>query len=244
MSISITVLTLFPELIENYIAFGVIGRANKNAVASVSAVDIRDFTEDKHRTVDDVPFGGGAGMVLKAEPLAQAMDSIRTPGHRVLLSPSGRSFTQTDAIRWSSLDALTLVCGRYEGVDERFREHYVDEVISIGDYVLSGGELGALVVLDATLRFVPGVLGKRESLAQESFSEGLLEHPQYTRPSSWRGLDVPDVLLSGHHQKIAQWRREASINRTSLHRPDLLEKAVLTAEERDRIGSVTNRDSN
>ena len=244
MSISITVLTLFPELIENYIAFGVIGRANKNAVASVSAVDIRDFTEDKHRTVDDVPFGGGAGMVLKAEPLAQAMDSIRTPGHRVLLSPSGRSFTQTDAIRWSNLDALTLVCGRYEGVDERFREHYVDEVISIGDYVLSGGELGALVVLDATLRFVPGVLGNRESLAQESFSEGLLEHPQYTRPSSWRGLDVPDVLLSGHHQKIAQWRREASINRTSLHRPDLLEKAVLTAEERDRIGSETNRDSN
>ena len=136
------------------------------------------------------------------------------------------------------------MCGRYEGVDERFREHYVDEVISIGDYVLSGGELGALVVLDATLRFVPGVLGNRESLAQESFSEGLLEHPQYTRPSSWRGLDVPDVLLSGHHQKIAQWRREASINRTSLHRPDLLEKAVLTAEERDRIGSETNRDSN
>ncbi len=243
MGISITVLTLFPELIENYIAFGVIGRASKNNVASVSAVDIRDFTEDKHRTVDDVPFGGGAGMVLKAEPLAKAMESVGATGHRVLLSPSGRPFTQADAIRWSSLDALTLVCGRYEGVDERFRQQYVDDVVSIGDYVLSGGELGALVVLDATLRFVPGVLGNRESLEQESFSDGLLEHPQYTRPASWRGWDVPEVLLSGHHQNIAQWRREASVNRTALHRPDLLDKAALTAAERDRIGVRTKRGS-
>ena len=243
MGISITVLTLFPELIENYIAFGVIGRASKNNVASVSAVDIRDFTEDKHRTVDDVPFGGGAGMVLKAEPLAKAMESVGATGHRVLLSPSGRPFTQADAIRWSSLDALTLVCGRYEGVDERFRQQYVDDVVSIGDYVLSGGELGALVVLDATLRFVPGVLGNRESLEQESFSDGLLEHPQYTRPASWRGWDVPEVLLSGHHQNIAQLRREASVNQTALHRPDLLDKAALTAAERDRIGVRTKRGS-
>lgn len=243
MSIEITVLTLFPELIENYIAYGVIGRANRNGVASVSTVDIRNFTADKHRTVDDEPFGGGAGMVLKAEPLAQAMDSLGHSGHRILLSPSGRTFTQADAVRWSKLDALTLVCGRYEGVDERFREHYVDEVISIGDYVLSGGELGAMAVLDATLRFVPGVLGNRESLEHESFVDGILEHPQYTRPAKWRGRQVPDVLLSGHHEKIAQWRREASIERTLLHRPDLLDKAALTAEERDRIDALVKRDS-
>lgn len=243
MSIEITVLTLFPELIENYIAYGVIGRANRNGIASVSTVDIRNFTADKHRTVDDEPFGGGAGMVLKAEPLAQAMDSLSFSGHRVLLSPSGRTFTQADAVRWSKLDALTLVCGRYEGVDERFREHYVDEVISIGDYVLSGGELGAMVVLDATLRFVPGVLGNRESLEHESFADGMLEHPQYTRPATWRGRQVPEVLLSGHHGKIAQWRRKASIERTLLHRPDLLDKAGLTAEERDRINAVVVRDS-
>lgn len=234
MGISITVLTLFPELIENYVACGVIGRANRNAIASVATVDIRDFTEDKHRTVDDEPFGGGAGMVLKPEPLAKAMESVPSCGHRILLSPSGRKFTQADAIRWSTLDALTLVCGRYEGVDERFRQSYVDEVVSIGDYVLSGGELGALVVLDATLRYVPGVLGNRESLDKESFSDGLLEHPQYTRPARWRGVDVPEVLLSGHHKRIEEWRRAESIKRTVIHRPDLIETAAMTAEERDR----------
>lgn len=232
MAIRITVLTLFPELIENYVAYGVIGRACREGKALINTVDIRDFSADKHRTVDDLPFGGGAGMVLKPEPLALAMESVPDAGHRVLLTPSGRSFTQRDAVEWSKLDALTLVCGRYEGVDERFADEYIDDAVSIGDYVLSGGELGALVVLDAALRYVPGVLGNRESLDFESFSEGVLEHPQYTRPACWRGQDVPDVLLSGHHRRIEEWRRKTSLLRTFQNRRDLFDKADLTAEER------------
>ena len=232
MAIRITVLTLFPELIENYVAYGVIGRACREGKALINTVDIRDFSADKHRTVDDLPFGGGAGMVLKPEPLALAMESVPAAGHRVLLTPSGRSFTQRDAVEWSKLDALTLVCGRYEGVDERFANEYIDDAVSIGDYVLSGGELGALVVLDAALRYVPGVLGNRESLDFESFSEGVLEHPQYTRPACWRGQDVPDVLLSGHHRRIEEWRRKTSLLRTFQNRRDLFDKADLTAEER------------
>lgn len=233
MGIHITVLTLFPELIENYVAYGVIGRACREGKTVINTVDIRDFSTDKHRTVDDLPFGGGAGMVLKAEPLALAMESVPSPGHRVLLAPSGRPFTQRDAVEWSSLDALTLVCGRYEGVDERFADEYIDDAVSIGDYVLSGGELGALVVLDAALRNVPGVLGNRESLDFESFSEGVLEHPQYTRPASWRGQGVPEVLLSGHHRRIEEWRRKTSLLRTFLNRRDLFDKADLTAKERN-----------
>ena len=232
MAIRITVLTLFPELIENYVAYGVIGRACREGKALIETVDIREFTADKHRTVDDLPFGGGAGMVLKPEPLAQAMESVPTAGHRVLLTPSGRTFTQQDAVAWSQFEALTLVCGRYEGVDERFADQYIDDAVSIGDYVLSGGELGAMVVLDAALRYVPGVLGNRESLACESFSDGVLEHPQYTRPANWRGHDVPDVLLSGHHRRIEEWRRKMSLRRTFQNRRDLLDKADLTAEER------------
>jgi tRNA (guanine37-N1)-methyltransferase len=232
MAIRITVLTLFPELIENYVAYGVIGRACREGKALINTVDIRDFSADKHRTVDDLPCGGGAGMVLKPEPLALAMESVPDAGHRVLLTPSGRSFTQRDAVEWSKLDALTLVCGRYEGVDERFADEYIDDAVSIGDYVLSGGELGALVVLDAALRYVPGVLGNRESLDFESFSEGVLEHPQYTRPACWRGQDVPDVLLSGHHRRIEEWRRKTSLLRTFQNRRDLFDKADLTAEER------------
>ena len=228
----INVLTLFPELIENYVAYGVIGRACREGKACVETIDIRTFTDDKHRTVDDVPFGGGAGMVLKPEPLACAMDSLSMPGHRVLLAPSGRPFTQKDAVEWAKLDALTLICGRYEGVDQRFADAYVDETVSIGDYVLSGGELGALVALDASLRYVPGVLGNRESLDCESFADGLLEYPHYTRPSEWRGRSVPDVLLSGHHGRISDWRRKASLTRTLRTRPDLLKMAEITAEER------------
>lgn len=228
----INVLTLFPELIENYVAYGVVGRACRDGKAQVETIDIRDFTDDKHRTVDDLPFGGGAGMVLKPEPLARAIESLSSPGRRVLLSPSGRTFTQNDAVEWSKLDSLTLICGRYEGVDERFADAYVDETVSIGDYVLSGGELGALVVLDAALRYVPGVLGNRESLACESFADGVLEHPHYTRPAEWRGRAVPNVLLSGHHGHINDWRRKASLTRTLRNRPDLLKMAEMTAEER------------
>ena len=179
-------------------------------------------------------------MVLKPEPVAQAIESVGEVSLRVLVSPSGRPFRQEDAERWSGLDSVLLVCGRYEGVDDRIREHYVDDVVSIGDYVLTGGELAAMVVADATLRLVPGVLGNRESARHESFSdEGLLEHPHFTRPAHWRGHEVPPVLTSGHHQKIAEWRREMSLQRTAKIRPDLLEGAKLSPKDDAYLVTLT-----
>ena len=230
MGLRIAVLTLFPELIENYIASGIVGRAVKSGLVHVDAVNVRDFAQDKHRTVDDLPFGGGAGMVMKAEPLALAMESLPNSGHRVLLTPSGSRFTQDHAVEWATKESLTFVCGRYEGIDERFCQDFVDEELSIGDYVLTGGELGALVMIDATLRHVSGVLGNHESLTNESFADGLVEHAHYTRPAEWRGQRVPDVLLSGHHEAIKTWRKENSEQRTRLRRPDLLEHAGKSAE--------------
>lgn len=227
----IIVLTLFPEVVRGYVSAGVIGRAIQRGQASVEAVDIRDFTTDRHRSADDVPFGGGAGMVMKPEPVARAIESVGPVGKRVFVTPAGRPFTQADAQEWSQLDSLLLLCGRYEGVDERVVEGYIDESVSIGDYVISGGELAALVVADATLRLVPGVLGNAESAENESFSAGLLEHPHYTRPATWRGEAVPEVLLSGHHARIAEWRHRESMRRTARRRPDLLETAGLTASD-------------
>jgi len=231
----ISVVTLFPTMIDAYLSEGVIGRGIERGIATVNTVDIRDFTDDAYRTVDDVPFGGGAGMVLKPEPVARAIESLGPVEHRVLLSPSGRPFGQGDAQRWAQLDSLALVCGRYEGIDDRIRDAHIDEVVSIGDYVLSGGELAALVVLDCTLRLVPGVLGNNQSVMQESFSDGLLEHPHYTRPAVWRGESVPDVLLSGHHARIDAWRRRASLDVTLAIRPDLLNTAELTPAEKDYV---------
>jgi tRNA (guanine37-N1)-methyltransferase len=225
------VLSLFPELIRAYANEGVLGRAVEQGVVVVEAIDIREHTTDKYRSVDDVPFGGGAGMVMKPEPIARAIEAAGPVARRVLLTPSGRPFVQADAVAWSKLDALLLVCGRYEGVDQRIREDFVDDAVSIGDYVLSGGELGALVVLDATMRLLPGVLGNAESLDHESYNEGLLEHPHYTRPAEWRGRAVPEVLLSGHHARIAEWRRRASLQRTGELRPDLLKTASLTPRD-------------
>lgn len=226
-----TVLTLFPDLIRSYVSQGVVGRAVDTGLVDVHAVDIRDFATDKYRTVDDLPFGGGAGMVLKPEPVAAAIESVGPVDHRVMLAPSGRPFSQQDAVRWSSFDSVLLLCGRYEGIDDRIREDFVDDTVSIGDYVLSGGELGALVVLDATLRLVPGVLGNAESPEKESFAEGLLEHPHYTRPAEWRGRAVPDVLLSGHHARIDTWRRQRSLERTWMLRKDLISQASLTPDD-------------
>lgn len=234
-----TVLTLFPDLIRSYVSQGVVGRAVESGLVDVEAVDIRAFATDKYRTVDDVPFGGGAGMVLKAEPVAAALESVGPVDHRIMLAPSGRPFSQQDAVRWSSLDSVVLVCGRYEGIDARIREDFVDDAVSIGDYVLSGGELGALVVLDATLRLVPGVLGNSESPQKESFAEGLLEHPHYTRPAEWRGRAVPDVLLSGHHARIAKWRRQRSLERTWALRRDLISQAVLSPEDTRFLAELT-----
>ncbi len=227
----IIVLTLFPELVRSYVSTGVIGRALSRGRAKVDAVDIRDYTTDRHRSADDVPFGGGAGMVMKPEPVACAIEAAGPVDKRVFVTPSGRPFTQADAVEWSQLDSLLLLCGRYEGVDERVVDRYIDESVSIGDYVISGGELAALVVVDATLRLVPGVLGNAESAERESFSDGLLEHPHYTRPATWRGESVPNVLLSGHHARIAAWRHEESVRRTRRRRPDLLEEVARAADD-------------
>lgn len=231
-ALSFTVLTIFPEMISGYVREGVIGRAIRAGLLDVKTIDIRDFTFDRHRTVDDVPFGGGAGMVMKPEPIALAFDSMEPVERRILLAPHGRPFRQQDAEELSHLSKVALLCGRYEGIDERVIGRYIDDVISIGDYVLSGGELAALCVLDATSRLVPGVLGNAESPVDESFgSAGLLEYPQYTRPAEWRGEGIPEILLSGHHAHIKAWRRRQSLCRTVEFRPDLLESAELTAEE-------------
>lgn len=231
-SLRFTVLTLFPELIHGHLREGVVGRAVARGQVAVTTVDIRDFATDKYKSVDDVPFGGGAGMVMKPEPVARAIESVGPVERRVMLTPNGRPFRQSDAEAWARLDSLLLLCGRYEGIDERVTRRYMDDEVSIGDYVLSGGELAALVLIDATVRLVPGVLGNVESAAHESFSHGLLEHPHYTRPAVWRGEAVPEVLLSGHHARIAEWRHRASLLRTLRVRPDLLEGASLTPGDR------------
>ena len=207
--------------------------------------NIRDYTHDKHRTVDDYPYGGGAGMVLKPEPVFEAVEAVfsETGKHHItnkegvqviLLTPQGRKFSQAIAAELSRRTHLIFICGHYEGVDERVREHLVNDEISIGDYVLSGGETAAMVVADAVVRLVPDVLGSEESQIEESYNSGLLEYPQYTRPAEYRGWKVPEILLSGNHGEIARWRREQAISRTALRRPDLLSHAELTPEEKQQ----------
>ena len=225
------VLTIFPGMFESYLACGIVGRGLTRGLAAVDFVDIRDYTTDRHRTVDDLPFGGGAGLVMKPEPLAQAIDAVGPVSRRVLLGPAGRTFKQSDAVAWSQMDTILLVCGRYEGVDERVSNQLIDDTVSVGDYVLSGGELAAMAVMDATIRLIPGVLGNDESIEHESFGNGLLEHPHYTRPAEWRGEAVPQVLLSGHHAEIDRWRRRESLRCTAERRPDLLAHAQLSPDE-------------
>ncbi len=235
-------LTLFPESVSGYVDAGVLGQARKKEVLTVRVHDIRDFTMDKHRTADDYPYGGGEGMVLKPEPIFRAVDHIRerVPDTRVILmSPQGRRFDQKRA-RQLAEDArpVTLICGRYEGVDERVVKHLAEEEISIGDYVISGGELAALVVLDAVSRCVPGVVGDPDSVTRDSFFGGLLKHPQYTRPEIYRGFRVPEVLLSGHHEQIRRYQRYKSLEKTWLNRPDLIENAVLSEEDRVMLNRI------
>jgi tRNA (guanine37-N1)-methyltransferase len=236
------IITIFPRVVEAALSEGVVGRARTAGTIDVRVRDLRDFTDDRHRTVDDVPFGGGPGMVMKAEPVFRAIEAIRAdrgePDAVVLMTPQGRPFTQREAERFSRLSRLVLICGRYEGVDERVAETLVTDEISIGDYVLTGGELPALVVVDAVMRLVPGVVGDAASVATDSFAEGLLDHPQYTRPAVWRGRQVPDVLVSGHHREIERWRRHERVRRTQERRPDLLAGATLTAEEREGLGAA------
>jgi tRNA (guanine37-N1)-methyltransferase len=259
------ILTIFPEIFRGFFDFGVVSRARKTGIVEISVLDLRDFTHDRHRTVDDRPFGGGEGMVLKAEPLSEALESIgiapvaeRSPDSHetvVLLSAQGRPFTQAVARELAALNRVVLICGRYEGVDERVNALYCDRELSIGDYVLSGGELAAAVVLDATMRLLPGVLGNEASSEFESFGAGdgtisadvegvprsqhgaggLLDYPHYTRPAEFRGHAVPEVLLGGDHAAVRQWRREQQLRKTLRNRPDLIEAA-------QRNGSLSKAD--
>ena len=222
-------MTIFPDFFRGPFEHGVVARAQADKVLDIRVHDLRNWTCDRHRTVDDRPFGGGEGMLLKAQPLFEAVEAIlpeRTPKQKViLLSAQGRRFTQALADEYSGLNELVLICGRYEGVDERVAQHLADEEISIGDFVMSGGELAAAVIVDTVARLLPGVLGNEDSARNESFSvgnEGLLDCPQYTRPAEFRGWRVPDVLLGGNHEEIRRWRREASREKTERLRPDLL----------------------
>jgi tRNA (guanine37-N1)-methyltransferase len=229
--VRVDIVTLFPAMVEAPLRESILGRARARGLLEVRAVDLRDFAPGRHRVTDDAPFGGGGGMILKPEPVAACLQAVRGPGSRViLLDPAGRRFTQAVAQELAERAHLVLVAGRYEGVDERVREHLVDEELSLGDYVLTGGELAALVVTDAVARLVPGVLGDEEAPQRDSFSGGLLEHPQYTRPEVFHGWAVPPVLRSGDHQRIARWRRVMSVWRTWQRRPDLLETAELAPD--------------
>jgi tRNA (guanine37-N1)-methyltransferase len=244
--VTVDIVTIFSAMIEEPLAAGILGRAIDRGTLDVKVRDLRDFTTDRHRVVDDVPFGGGPGMVLKPEPLFRALDTIEAERGRpltvVLTSPQGRRFTQADAADLSRAEHLVLLCGRYEGVDERVRQRATVE-ISIGDYVLSGGELAALVILDAVARLVPGVVGDAQSVAEDSFSRGLLDFPHYTRPAEVvlggeslrepKTMRVPDVLLSGNHAEIRRWRKREALSRTLARRPDLLTGAELDEEERE-----------
>ncbi len=239
------IFTLFPEVFHPYIDVSIIGRARKSGALEVHLHNIRDWATDKHRTVDDEPYGGGGGMVMKAEPIFAAVESVlgRPPQAPViLLTPQGRPFSQKVARELAELPRVALLCGRYEGVDERVRQHLVTDEISIGDYVLTGGELAALVVLDAVTRLLPNVLGDPDAPDKDSHATGLLEHPHYTRPAVFRGWEVPPVLLSGDHGKIARWRREQSLLRTLHRRPDLLAKAQLTEEDRAFLRKLLSED--
>jgi tRNA (guanine37-N1)-methyltransferase len=228
--VKIDIVTIFPKMVTAPLADGIVGRAIERGLIDLKVHDLRDFTTDRHRVVDDVPFGGGPGMVLKPEPLFRAVEAIReqrgNPEAIVLTSPDGKRFTHADAERLSGLGHVVVLCGRYEGVDERVRQHLATEEISIGDYVISGGELAALVIVDAAARFVPGVVGDDASVAADTFARGLLDFPQYTRPADFRGMETPPVLLSGHHAEIERWRRRAALERTLERRPDLLEDDV------------------
>lgn len=228
------ILTLFPGMFEAPLRESILGKAIERGIVRVRLHNIRDYAVDRHQMTDDRPFGGGEGMVMKPEPIVRALDGLQREGPApwvVLLCPRGRLFTQEIAWTMSRLTRIVLICGRYEGVDERVADHYTHDGISLGDYVLTGGELPAMVLVDAVTRLIPGVLGNETSASSESFTEPLLEYPQYTRPRDFRGHRVPDVLLSGHHEVIQRWRRGQSLLRTKLRRPDLFARLQLTTED-------------
>ena len=266
----IEILTIFPDFFRGPLDYGIIRRARETGLAEVNIHDLRNFTKDKHRTVDDRPFGGGEGMVLKPEPIfecLESLDGLATRADRlspsakqsvILLSPQGRRLDQSLAAELSALERIVLICGRYEGVDERVSEHLADREVSIGDYVLSGGELGAAVILDTVTRLIPGAVGNEASTRQESFTEpgvarapspanapnstclsgGLLDYPHYTRPADFRGMPVPEVLVNGNHEDIRRWRRKTALTKTLRNRPDLLQRVALTDEDRELLNEI------
>ena len=266
----IDILTIFPDFFRGPLDYGIIRRARETGLAEINIHDLRNFTKDKHRTVDDRPFGGGEGMVLKPEPIfecLESLDGLATRAERlgpsaeqsvILLSPQGRKLDQSLATELSALERIVLICGRYEGVDERVSEHLADCEVSIGDYVLSGGELGAAVILDTITRLIPGAVGNEASTRQESFTEpgvarapspanvpsstclsgGLLDYPHYTRPADFRGMPVPEVLVNGNHEDIRRWRRKTALTKTLRNRPDLLERVALTDEDRELLNEI------
>jgi len=231
--VRIDVFTIFPQMVEHFVDQSLLGRARREGRLDVRVHDLRSCATDPHRSVDDAPFGGGAGMVLMPEPVFAAVETVDPPRPLLYLSPAGRRFDQAVARELAALEGFSLLCGRYEGVDERIREHLCDGELSIGDFVLSGGEVAAMVVVEAVARLVPGVMGNVASAEDESFSDGLLEYPHYTRPANFRGWTVPEVLRSGDHGRIARWRRAQALRRTLDRRPDLIEaRGGISAEER------------
>lgn len=233
------VLTLFPGIFVSPLRESIVKRAIERGVIDVRIVNIRDFAKDRHRTVDDKPYGGGEGMVMKVEPVVGAIRSIENEDVRVvLLTPQGRLFNQSVAREMGQYGHIALVCGRYEGVDDRIRAFYVDDEVSVGDFVLTGGEMAALVIIDAVTRLLPDALGSDLSTKQESFEDGLLEYPQYTRPCEFEGRRIPDILLSGNHGKIKEWRRREQLKRTLLKRPDLLKSAPLSGDDLNVLGEI------
>lgn len=232
------ILTLFPGMFQGPFDESIIKRGRDKQLIGITLHNIRDYALDRHQVTDDAPYGGGAGMLMKVEPLAACLDAVKAlrPASTVIMtSPQGRRFTHLIARELSLRKGLIIICGRYEGIDERIREIYVDDDISLGDYVLSGGEIAAMALVDAVTRLIPGVLGSDDSAARDSFCDGLLEHPQYTRPANFRGLSVPDTLLSGNHELIRKWRRRESLRKTCKLRPDLLSCVELTSEDRKML---------
>ena len=238
----ISVLTLFPDMIRSVVNESLIGRAIKNGILEIAVYDIRDYAQNKHRHTDDYPFGGGSGMLMTPQPLFDCMEAAmaacKAKPHRIFPSPRGKVFDNDTAKRLAGMEEIILLCGHYEGVDEREVDALIDEEISLGDFILTGGEIPALAIIDSTARYVEGVLGNAASTQEESFNMGLLEHPQYTRPANFRGMEVPEVLLSGNHKEIQRWCRERSLELTYRLRPDLLEKAELSPADRAYLNQL------
>jgi tRNA (guanine37-N1)-methyltransferase len=244
MPLRFDIVALFPEMVASAASVSILGRAQEAGLIELRPVPLRDYAEGKHRITDEPPFGGGGGMILKPEPIFAAVEANRCPSDAacregvILLSPQGQVFTQDKARQLSEMDHLLLICGHYEGVDERVRDHLATEELSVGDYVLTAGEVAALAVVDAVSRLVPGVLGDENAPEEDSFSGSLLEHPHYTRPACFRGWEVPEVLLSGHHEQIRRWRRAQALRRTLIRRPDLLQRAELGEQDLSALAQI------